>query len=68
MAEENGNRRRGYLLFVWSPNGYTLRTLDGEAPLVGQELEDNGRTLVISKVGASPFPGDARPCAYSIGK
>jgi hypothetical protein len=68
MAEENGNRRRGYLLFAWSPNGYALRTLDGEPPRVGQELDDDGRTVVISKIGPSPFPGDTRPCAYSIGK
>jgi hypothetical protein len=65
---ENGGGRRGYVLFLWSPTGYTLRELEGEPPQVGQELEENGRTLVISKVGASPLPGDARPCAFSVGK
>ena len=58
----------GYLLFVWSPAGYTLRELDGEPPELGQELEDDGRTLVVNKIGASPLPGDTRACVYSVGK
>jgi hypothetical protein len=57
-----------YLLFVWSPAGYTLRELDGDLPQVGQELDEGGNTIVISKIGASPLPGDPRPCAYSFGK
>ena len=57
-----------YLLFVWSPAGYTLREEQGEPPQPGDELEEDGVTLVISKVGASPFPGDDRACAYSVGK
>jgi hypothetical protein len=58
----------GYLLFVWSPAGYELRELQGDPPTVGQELEADGHTIVINKVGASPLPGDSRPCAYSVGK
>jgi hypothetical protein len=57
-----------YLLSVWSPAGYTLRELDGDLPQVGQELDEGGNTIVISKIGASPLPGDARPCAFSVGK
>ena len=68
MAEQNGHGRRQYLLFIWSPTGYTLRQVDGDPPRVGHEFEDDGRTLVVSKVGASPLPVDARPCAFSIGK
>jgi hypothetical protein len=56
-----------YILFVWSPGGYTLREMDGEPPAIGDELEDGGRKLVITKLGASPLPGDARPCAFSVG-
>ena len=40
----------------------------GDLPSVGQELETNGHTIVINKIGASPLPGDSRPCAYSLGK
>jgi len=57
----------GYVLFVWSPTGYTLRESDGEPPPVGQELEDDGRALVVTKIGVSPLPGDDRPCAYTVG-
>jgi hypothetical protein len=63
----NGNAP-GYVLFVWSPAGYTLAERQGEPPRVGDELEADGQTLVITKVGASPLPGDARACAYSVGK
>ena len=57
-----------YVLFVWSPAGYTLRELEGDPPRVGDELDENGHTLVVSKIGASPLPGDDRACAYSVGK
>jgi len=67
-GEHNGGVRLGYLLFVWSPMGYSVRVLEGEPPRVGDELEDAGRALVVTKVGASPFPGDTRVCAYSVGK
>jgi hypothetical protein len=65
MAEQNGSGSRGYLLFVWSPSGYTLREQEGEVPRVGDEIEDG---LVITKLGPSPVPGDTRPCAFSMGK
>jgi len=58
----------GYVLFVWSPAGYTLRELEGDPPQLGDELEDDGRTLVVNKIGASPLPGDRRTCVYSVGK
>jgi hypothetical protein len=65
MADENGT---GWLLFVWSPGGYTLREMEGDTWPVGHEFEDGERTLVVSKIGASPLPGDKRPCAFSVGK
>jgi hypothetical protein len=64
MSDENGS---GYVLFVWSPTGYTLRELDGEPPQIGHEFEDGGHRLVVNKIGVSPLPGDTRACAYSIG-
>jgi hypothetical protein len=57
-----------YVLFAWSPAGYTLRELDGDPPHVGDELDDNGHTLIVNKLGASPLPGDGRTCAFSVGK
>ena len=68
MSEGNGSGSRGHVLFVWSPTGYTLSERGGDPPPVGYEFDDNGRTLVISKIGVSPLPGDRRPCAFSVGK
>ena len=54
-----------HLLFVPSPGGYALLERSGLAPEKGNALilEDAGDFLV-SKVGRSPLPGDARSCAY----
>jgi hypothetical protein len=57
-----------HLLFVWSPAGYTLREAPGELPQVGHEFEEGELKLVVSKVGASPLPGDTRRCAFSVGR
>jgi hypothetical protein len=57
-----------YVLFVWSPAGYTLRELDGDPPEVGHEFEEGDQTLVVTKIGASPLPGDSRSCVFSIAK
>jgi hypothetical protein len=65
MTDGNG---RGYLLFVWSPGGYTLREMEGEPPQVGHEFEEGEQHLVVSKIGASPLPRDERPCVFSVGK
>jgi hypothetical protein len=67
-VSQNGSPPRGYVLFVWSPTGYTLREVDGDPPRVGDELEDDGRTLVVTKLGASPLPDDSRVCAFSLGR
>jgi hypothetical protein len=53
-----------HVLFVWSPNGYSLEERDGEPPAVGVEIEDAGGRFVVTKVTASPLPGDGRRCAY----
>jgi hypothetical protein len=34
-------------------------------PAVGSTVEADEKTLRISKIGPSPFPGDRRPCAYT---
>lgn len=64
---QDGNAS-GHLLFLWSPTGYTLREVEGDPPPVGHELENGERTVVVTKIGASPLPADARPCAYTVGK
>jgi hypothetical protein len=63
--EQNGSPRRGYLLFVWSPTGYSLVEQEGEVPRVGDEVTEG---LVVTKIGPSPVPGDTRLCVYSMGR
>jgi hypothetical protein len=61
MAEE-----QRHLLFVPTPHGYELVERNGEVPAVGTEIEVEGETsrYLVTKVAPSPFPGDARRCAY----
>jgi hypothetical protein len=54
----------GYLLFIWKPSGYELRSEQGQAPEVGSEVETDGETLRVTKIAPSPLPNDPRPCAY----
>jgi hypothetical protein len=68
MVDGNGHSGLGHVLFLWSPGGYRLSERDGEPPAVGSELVDDGRELVVTKVGPSPLPGDSRPCAYTTGR
>jgi hypothetical protein len=56
-----------YLVFVWTPAGYELHEKEGEPPAVGDEVKQNGTRLRVVKIGPSPLPGDARPCAYLQG-
>jgi hypothetical protein len=55
----------GWLLFVSKPTGYELRERNGEPPSMGDEVEDGELRLVITKLGPSPLPGDARTCAFA---
>jgi hypothetical protein len=53
-----------HLLFVWRTSGYELREADGETPAVGSLVEVDDVQEQVIKVGPSPLPNDARPCAY----
>ena len=54
----------GYLLFISKPSGYELRSRDGVLPGVGDEIEEDGTRLLVSKIAPSPLPGDRRRCVY----
>jgi hypothetical protein len=56
-----------YVLFVWTSSGYELRERGGEPPAVGSPVEEDGQTLVVTKIGASPLPGDHRTCVFLEG-
>jgi hypothetical protein len=63
-APTNGATAAGHLLFVWKPTGYELLERGGEPPAPGTAIEEGDARLVVTKIGASPLPGDTRPCAY----
>jgi hypothetical protein len=68
VTDANGSGGAGgYVLFVWTPTGYELRDGQGDPPPVGHTFEDGGRALVVTKLGASPLPGDTRACVYTLG-
>jgi hypothetical protein len=54
----------GYLVFISKPSGYELRERQGDVPGVGQEIDEDGTRLRVSKIGQSPLPGDRRRCVY----
>ena len=56
-----------YVLFVARPTGYELTERQGAPPEPGEEIDlgaEGGGRYVVSKVAASPLPGDGRRCAY----
>ena len=55
----------GWVLVISKPTGYELRQMDGEPPELGAEVDEDGVTLRVSKIGASPLPGDSRKAAFT---
>lgn len=57
-----------HLLFVPTPARYLLLERDGAPPDSGSELDlsEAAGSFFVSKVGAAPFPGEARPCAFLL--
>jgi len=53
-----------YLVFVWKTSGYELSEREGDVPVLGSEVEQDGKTLQVTKIAPSPLPGDKRQCAY----
>jgi len=57
-----------HLLFVPTPARYLLVERDGAPPEPGSRLDvaDAPGPFVVTKVGAAPFPGESRPCAFLL--
>jgi hypothetical protein len=62
--EDGYSQSRTHLRFVWTANGYELREREGDAPAVGEEVEEGEQRLRVTKIAPSPLPGDSRRCAY----
>jgi hypothetical protein len=41
-----------------------LRERQGDLPGIGQEIDEDGTQLRVSKIGPSPLPGDRRRCVF----
>jgi hypothetical protein len=54
----------GHVLFVPFAEGYRLVVSDESCPCPGDVVDAEGRSFVVARVGRSPFPADARPCAF----
>jgi hypothetical protein len=52
----------GHVLFVPSPDGYSIVESAEPPPPPGQLLFVDGRQYAVAGVRRSPFPGDRRPC------
>ena len=50
---------------VFAPGDrYRLLERDGPAPVVGADIEVDGAACRVLRLGASPLPGDRRPCVF----
>ena len=61
------SEEHGHLVFFPYAERYFLIERRGSLPLLGSEVflgPPAESTYVVTKVAASPLPGDARPCAY----
>ena len=54
---------RSHVLFVPGER-YSLAEQPGPPPPAGSRVQHDDRRFVVTRLGASPFPGDARSCAY----
>jgi hypothetical protein len=52
------------VLFVPSPAGYRVLETDAAPPPAGARVELPDGAYRVLRLGASPFPGDTRPCAF----
>jgi hypothetical protein len=62
--EDGHPQPRTHLRFVWTTNGYELREREGDAPGLGEEVDEDETRLRVTKVAPSPLPGDLRRCVY----
>jgi hypothetical protein len=62
--EDGHHQSSTHLRFVWTTNGYELREREGDAPGLGEEVDEGETRLRVTKVAPSPLPGDSRRCVY----
>lgn len=55
-----------HLRLVPQPAGYVLTESPGPPPRAGERVEVNHKRFCVARVGRSPLPDDARPCAFLL--
>jgi hypothetical protein len=62
----HAHSEEGHVLFVATTDGYQVVERAGPPPPVGDvlELPDGPGSYRVTRLGASPFPGDRGRCAY----
>ena len=55
-----------YVVFSAVPSGYRLAVAFGRLPEPGDQIAaSDGGSAEVLRIGASPLPGDRRPCVFS---
>ena len=55
-----------YVVFLATPIGYRLASMFGRLPVAGEQIGDDDDAAEVLRVGASPLPGDRRPCVFAV--
>ena len=59
-------RETSYVIFLAAAGGYRLVSAFGRLPATGDRLDAEADRAEVLRVGASPFPGDRRPCVFAV--
>jgi chromosome segregation ATPase len=58
------DRIAGHVRFIALPKGYSLSESEEPCSRPGDFVDIDGRHFLVARIGRSPLPGDARPCAF----
>jgi hypothetical protein len=59
-------RELPYVVFLAAASGYRLVSAFGRLPATGDRIDADDDLAEVLRVGASPFPGDRRPCVFAV--
>ena len=65
-TEEARESIAGHVGYAPFPEGYRLITSEAQCPLPGDVVDIEGHSFLVTRVGRSPLPADARPCAFLV--
>ena len=64
LADPTPREQGDYVLVLPGEAGYRIVDRTGAAPPLGSNVAVDGCVFVAARIGASPLPGDARPCVF----